>query len=41
MKILVIDTSNVDFVNSKSDYQRIKKIIFESNFKQGLNMLIL
>ncbi len=41
MKILVLDTSNVDFVNIKSDYQRIKEIIFESTFAQGLNMLIL
>jgi len=40
-KILVLDTSSVDFVNIKSDYQRIKEIIFESNFEQGLNMLIL
>jgi len=41
MKILVLDASSVDFVNVKSDYQRIKEIIFESNIAQGLNMLIL
>ena len=41
MKIVVVDTSNIDFVNNISDYQRIKKIIFESTFKQGMNMLIL
>ena len=41
MKILVVDTSKIDFVNSKSDYQLIKKIIFESSYKPGMNMLIL
>ncbi|MDX2431218.1 MAG: deoxynucleoside kinase [Bacteroides sp.] len=41
MKILVVDTSKVDFVNNNSDYLLIKKIIFESTFKQGMNMLIL
>lgn len=41
MKIAVIDTSNIDFVNITSDYQLIKKIIFESKFKPGMNMLIL
>lgn len=41
MKILVVDTSKVDFVNNNSDYRLIKKIIFESTFKQGMNMLIL
>lgn len=41
LKILVIDTSNIDFVNKKTDYQQIKKIIFEGDFKPGMNMLIL
>jgi deoxyadenosine/deoxycytidine kinase len=41
MKIVVVDTSNIDFVNIKSDYQMIKRIIFESTFKPGTNMLIL
>ncbi len=41
MKIVVVDTSNIDFVNNKSDYQLIKKLILESTFKQGMNMLIL
>jgi len=40
-KIVVIDTSQIDFVNSDSDYQIIKKTIFESDFKTGMNMLIL
>lgn len=41
LKILVIDTSNIDFVNKKTDYQQIKKIIFDRAYKPGLNMLIL
>lgn len=41
MKIAVVDTSKLDFVNDESDYQLIKKAIFESSFKQGINMLIL
>lgn len=41
MKIVVVDTSKVDFVNNNSDYLLIKKIIFESTFKQGMNMLFL
>ena len=41
LKILVIDTSDIDFVNKKTDYQQIKKIIFEGDFKPGMNMLIL
>jgi deoxyadenosine/deoxycytidine kinase len=41
MKILVIDTTQIDFVNNQSDYDLIKRIIFESTFKPGTNMLIL
>jgi deoxyadenosine/deoxycytidine kinase len=41
MKVVVIDTSEVDFVHNTTDYKRIKKHIFEGDFKPGLNMLIL
>lgn len=41
LKILVVDTSTVDFVNNKSDYQIIKKRIFETDYMPGMNMLIL
>lgn len=41
MKILVIDTSDIDFVNKKADFQKVKKIILEEEFRVGLNMLIL
>ena len=41
MKILVVDTSRLDFVNKKSDLQRLKKVIFEEEYSVGLNTLIL
>jgi deoxyadenosine/deoxycytidine kinase len=41
MKILVIDTSTLDYVNNSSDYQQIKKVILEGEYKDGMNMLIL
>lgn len=41
MKVLVIDTSTLDYVNIPSDYQQIKKIIFEGEYKYGMNMVIL
>jgi len=41
MKILVIDTSQIDFVNRESDLQGLKKVIFEGDYSVGLNRLIL
>ncbi len=41
MKILVIDTSNLDFVNKKPDFEELKRNIFEGSFSMGMNMLIL
>ncbi len=41
MKILVIDSSNIDFVNRESDFQHLKKVIFEGDYSVGLNRLIL
>jgi deoxyadenosine/deoxycytidine kinase len=41
LKILVIDTTNIDFVNVKSDFLQIKKIILEGDYTTGMNMLIL
>jgi deoxyguanosine kinase len=41
MKILVIDTSQIDFVNRESDLKRLKKVIFEGDYSVGLNRLIL
>ena len=41
MKILLIDTSQIDFVNKDSDLQQLKKVIFEGDYSVGLNRLIL
>lgn len=41
MRILLIDTSQIDFVNKESDLQRLKKVIFEGDYSVGLNRLIL
>ncbi len=41
MKILVIDTSQIDFVNKQSDLRRLKKVILEGDYSVGLNRLIL
>ncbi len=41
LKIVVIDTGAIDFVNKKADFQQLKKLIFEGEFKPGMNMLIL
>lgn len=41
MKIVVIDTSNIDFVNNVADYKQIKKLIIDRVYKPGMNMHIL
>lgn len=41
MKILVIDSSHLDFVNKESDFQELKRAIFDGEYKAGMNMLIL
>lgn len=41
MKFLVIDTSNLDFVHTKTDFQQLKKVILEGDYSVGLNRLIL
>lgn len=41
MKILVLDTSKLDFVNNKLDFQQLKKVILEGDYEVGLNRLIL
>lgn len=39
--ILIIDTNKIDFVKNPEDYQLIKKAIFNSDYKLGINRLIL
>jgi deoxyguanosine kinase len=41
LKILVIDSTGIDFVNKQSDFLRIKNIIIEGDFRPGMNMVIL
>lgn len=41
MKILVLDTSQLDFVNNKSDFMQLKNVILEADYEVGLNRLIL
>ncbi|MCF8225648.1 MAG: deoxynucleoside kinase [Bacteroidales bacterium] len=38
---LVIDTENLDFVNNTDDYNKIKKMVLEDEFKPGMNMIVL
>lgn len=39
--ILIIDTNNIDFVKNPDDYQELKKAIFNTEYKLGINRLIL
>jgi len=39
--ILIIDTSNIDFVKKDNDYQLIKEIIFNKEYLNGINREIL
>lgn len=39
--ILVIDVNNIDFVQNPDHYQLVKQAIFQSDYKLGLNRLIL
>lgn len=41
MKILVLDTSRIDFVNNELDFLQLKKVIFEGEHSVGLNRHIL
>ena len=39
--ILIIDTNNIDFVQNPTDYQTLKNAIFNTDYKLGINRLIL
>lgn len=41
LKILVLDTSNLDFVNNELDFQQLKKVILDGDYEIGLNRHIL
>lgn len=41
IKCVVIDTNNIDFVNSASDYEKIKDIIFNRKYEPGINRVVI
>ncbi|MFW6310007.1 MAG: deoxynucleoside kinase [Prolixibacteraceae bacterium] len=39
--VLIVDINNVDFVNSLAHYRLLKEVIFKSEYKLGINRVIL
>ena len=39
--VLILDTNNIDFVNNQADYALVKEALFNSEYKFGLNRVIL
>jgi len=39
--VLIIDVNNIDFVKNSADYSHLKDAIFKSEYKLGINRLIL
>lgn len=39
LKILIIDTEEIDFVNKADDYEKVKNAIYNSDYKPGMNMV--
>ncbi len=37
LKILILDVTNVDFLSSKEDYEKIKQAVFDRGYSPGLN----
>lgn len=35
--VVIIDTNNVDFIHDQAKYNKLKSLIFKSNYKSGLN----
>lgn len=40
MKILLLDVSNLDFINKSIDYKKITNSVFNYNYKPGINRVI-
>ncbi|MDD3685477.1 MAG: deoxynucleoside kinase [Bacteroidales bacterium] len=40
IKILLIDTNNIDFVNNDDHYKRLVNTIFEPNYIDGINRIV-
>jgi deoxyadenosine/deoxycytidine kinase len=41
IKIVVIETLNIDFVNKEQDYLKLKDLIFNSKFEKGINRILI
>lgn len=41
LKIVIIDTNKIDFVNSVEDYRKIEDTIFNHKYEKGINRIIL
>ncbi len=41
MKFLIIDKSNIDFVNSKTDFESIVDVIFNKDYSVGINRILI
>ncbi len=39
--ILVVDVNNIDFVENQDHYEQLKQLVFHSEYKLGVNMLIM
>ncbi|MFW5823002.1 MAG: deoxynucleoside kinase [Tangfeifania sp.] len=39
--VLIIDINHIDFVDNNHDYELLKQVIFKSDYKLGINRLIL
>jgi len=41
MSFLIIDTSNVDFVDNQEDYEKIKELIFQKKYDRGIHRIVI
>jgi deoxyguanosine kinase len=41
ISFLIIDTSNVDFVDNQEDYERIKSLIFNQKYEKGIHRIVI
>jgi deoxyadenosine/deoxycytidine kinase len=39
--VLIIDMNDIDFVENSDDYQQLKEVLFKSEYKLGMNRLIM
>lgn len=39
--VLVVDVNNIDFVENQGHYEQLKQLVFHSDYKLGVNMIIM